>query len=38
MIRITLTIAAPFLLGAAAQVIAQGAHLPAVTLHLLHLR
>lgn len=38
MIRAALTIAAPFILGAAAQVVAQGAQLPAVTLHILHLR
>lgn len=38
MIRTAITIVAPFLMGAAAQAIAQGAQLPAVTLHLLHLR
>lgn len=38
MIRAALTLAAPFILGAAAQAIAQSAQLPAVTLHLLHLR
>jgi hypothetical protein len=38
MIRAAITLAAPFIVGAAAEAIAQSAQLPAMTLHLLHLR